>query len=339
MTVRNGRDYMVSPILKWPGGKFRLSRHVFDKIVEREEVYGEDWHVRTGQRYHEPFTGAGGMYLGLRKRGLLNSRKKTFLSDLSFHLSTTLEAIQGDSWTEVSGLLGEIKDDYLEALKTELEPRLRNGRPLEERFYYRKRKRFNELYDYIVNGSKSKPDVIEFAALMVFLNKVGYNGIWRVNSSGYYNVPEGESASYNNVHEHDKLRGVHHALKDTVIHHRDWKESFRDVRRGDLVYLDPPYLPLEGSKGTFNQYSAVKFERGDHWRLASESARLVSKKGCRMIVSNHHTEEVVRLYSEAAEEESVRCDVYKIPKVHNVNRIGEGRVEINEALFFISNFT
>ena len=336
MTVRNGRDYMVSPVLKWPGGKFRLSRHVFDRIVEREITHGEDWHVRAGQRYHEPFTGAGGMYLGLKKRGLFSSRKKSFLSDLSFHLSTTLQAIKEETWGEVSDQLKQIKDEYIEALKTEFEPRLRNGRPLEDRYYYRRRKRFNQLYDKLIDGRGTINETHEFAALMIFLNKVGYNGIWRVNSGGHYNVPEGESFSYNNVHEHEKLADFNAALKNTMIYHRDWKDSFKDVRQGDLVYLDPPYLPLEGSKETFNQYSSVKFQRDDHILLARAASSLVSKKGCRIIVSNHYTEEVLRLYNDATEKDAVMCEVYKIPKVHSISRIGEGRVEVNEALFFLS---
>ena len=179
---------------------------------------------------------------------------------------------------------------------------------------------------------------IELAALAIFLNKTCYNGLWRMNRDGEFNVPEGDYDSPTNICQESILRTCQQHLSSTSLSSSTWEDTFRNVRSGDLVYLDPPYMPLEIDGATFTTYFTDGFSRQDQIELATKSAQLAAK-GARVIASNHDAlgEPTVReIYGAAAADAGCRIEIRPIQVSRNISCKGHGRVKVNEVLIFMT---
>jgi DNA adenine methylase len=154
---------------------------------------------------------------------------------------------------------------------------------------------------------------------MIYLNRTCYNGLWRVNRKGQFNVPMG---SYVNprILDADKLRSVSQALKNVRIYREDFRLVLERVQTGDFVYLDPPYVPLNGTS-SFTSYTAGDFGLEDQKELAEVFAAL-DQKGCLLMLSNSDTPLVRELYA------PYRLETVKATRV--INSRTDGRGEINE---------
>lgn len=124
----------------------------------------------------------------------------------------------------------------------------------------------------------------EMAAWFIYLNKTGFNGLYRVNSKNAFNVPFGVRTSRLNICDEDNLRACSRALANATIVHQHFDNALRQVGRGDLVYLDPPYIPVS-TTSYFTSYTDDGFTNEDQTRLR-DAALLLKKKGARVIVSN-----------------------------------------------------
>jgi DNA adenine methylase len=135
---------------------------------------------------------------------------------------------------------------------------------------------------------------VERAARLVFLNKTCFNGLWRVNSKGVFNVPFGR---YENptILDEDVLRRAAAVLKGVRIEHGDFVLATKGAKAGDFVYFDPPYAPLSKT-ALFTAYATQGFGHADQVRLRDEFARL-GKLGVQAVLSNHDTEEIRALYA------------------------------------------
>ncbi|NPV29138.1 MAG: DNA adenine methylase [Firmicutes bacterium] len=157
------------------------------------------------------------------------------------------------------------------------------------------RKHRNEAnYYYRVRGLD--PEVlspVERASRFLFLNKTGYNGLWRVNRQGKHNVPFGRYKNPKIVDE-ENLRLVSAALKKAKIILGDFSEVLRHASKGDFVYFDPPYYPLSET-ANFTDYTAESFGLQEQERLA-ETFKLLDRRGCFVMLSNSDTEFVRQLY-------------------------------------------
>jgi DNA adenine methylase len=133
------------------------------------------------------------------------------------------------------------------------------------------------------------------AARMIYLNKTCYNGLWRVNSKGHFNVPAGR---YRNptILDEERLRAASQALQDVELEVMDFERVIRLAGRGDFVYLDPPYFPLSET-ANFTSYSQDTFGEYEHRKLALVFAEL-DRKGCRVMLSNSDTPLVRELYGD-----------------------------------------
>ena len=217
--------------------------------------------------YYEPFVGGGAVLFGL-------NHKLSTINDINSHLIHTYKVIKSNP----DKLLDMI--DEFDAI------------PLDDEKY----KAFRERYNYhIINNIYN----IETAALFIYINKHAFNGLFRVNSKGLYNVPWNKKElvkSYNreNIIEISKF------LQDVTILNVDFSESLKGVKEGDFVFFDSPYAPLKPT--SFTSYDKSGFKLEEHIRLANLYKEL-SSKGVACMLTNHNTELIRELYEDFEKEE------------------------------------
>ena len=203
--------------------------------------------------YHEPFLGGGAVFFYLKPQ------KTSFISDVNSDLIKTYIAIQQDV------------EDVIKELKL-----LKNS----EEDYYNIRK------EKIKSSNKK-------AAQFIYLNQMSFNGIYRVNLNGEYNVPYGHREKYQ--FDYDNIRKVSRVLKKTIIKACDFKESIKNVKKGDLVFIDPPYTVTHNDNGFFH-YNKKLFSKEDQCELA-EMVSSIKKKGAFYILTNAAHNEIKKIFS------------------------------------------
>ena len=245
--------------------------------------------------YYEPFFGGGALFWTLKFKKIIN------------------HAVISDVNKDLINLLLSVRDRPLE-LSLELD-KYRNVSGAEA--YYRIRRRFNKT------GNREHVD-IERAAMFLYLNRNGYNGLWRTNTTGDYNVPYGGYKSYYLANYAD-IQFYSSMLKDTVIMNASYEVPLRNAEEGDFVFLDPPYFRDKSSN--FIQYNADFFREEDHLDLREITGDLASR-GVKVMITNKYCEEVISMF------ETFRMVVFKNRKP--INRIGNARAGFNEVV--ITNF-
>jgi DNA adenine methylase len=189
-----------------------------------------------------------------------------------------------------------------------------------EEFYYElraidRRQDFNNLDDYFI------------AARMIYLNKACFNGLYRVNSNGYFNVPSGKKK---NVRAYDKenFDSIYDYFNssDITITSDDYEKVVESAKPGDFVYFDPPYDVLDEKK-TFTSYSKSAFGKEEQERLSKVYKKL-SDKGVYVMLSNHNTQFINELYKE------FNINVIKAKRM--INSKGSGRGDVEEVI--ITNY-
>lgn len=210
--------------------------------------------------YHEPFLGGGALFFALRPR----IRGACYLADLNAELINAWRAVR-DRPVELLAAL--------EAYR---------GLDTEEEYYG------------IRDGEAPEGD-LERAARFLYLNQTAWNGLWRVNRWGRFNVPWG-ARPFRGFQPDDLLR-VSTLLDSAVIDQADFRESLERARPGDFVYMDPPYLPISDTS-KFSGYTERRFRAADLADLA-ERCRTLSERGIRWIVSNRDNAMVRELFRHA----------------------------------------
>jgi DNA adenine methylase len=208
--------------------------------------------------YHEPFLGGGALFFELYRQGRI---RKAILSDLNRELIDTYIALR-DSVEQVIALLCSY--------------------PYDRDFYY-------EIRDQ----DPWRLTLIQRAARMIYLNRTCYNGLYRVNRRGRFNVPFGR---YRNptVCDAENLRAVSKALRDVEIHCEDFARVLERAQAGDFVYFDPPYAPVSET-ANFTAYTLDGFGPGEQVRLR-DVARTLVNRGVAVMVSNSATRFIRQLY-------------------------------------------
>lgn len=192
-------------------------------------------------QYHEPFIGGGAVFFALEPAdGSIN--------DLNRRLITFYKTIR----------------DYPERLIEQ-----NRCHRYEEEYYYDARERFNKLHTL---KDCSVEQEVEEASLMLYLNRTGYNGLYRENQSGGFNVPFGEHTNPDFVRE-QQIRVASGILTGTSIHNADFSYITDQATSGDLVYFDPPYEPVSKT-ADFTQYQSEGFEKSDQKRLRDIAIKL-----------------------------------------------------------------
>lgn len=248
---------MVEPVLKWAGGKRQLL----------EELYAR--FPREYNQYHEPFFGGGAVFFDLEPEG-------GTINDTNPRLINFYEQVR-DNPKEIIQYLQSFKDPNSEPDPAEpFAETDRNGNKISN-YYYQQRAIFNNR----PYGNDFDP--VKEAALLLYLNRTGYNGLYRENSDGGFNVPIGRYDDPDWV-QANRILQASRALRDTQIFNDDFEYVTECVEPGDLVYCDPPYQPMSPT-ANFTDYSEEGFGRGDQERLLDLATQL-DQEGVNVILSN-----------------------------------------------------
>lgn len=214
--------------------------------------------------YYEPFLGGGALLFHILtdKNG-----QKCSISDLNSDLVLAYTTIR----------------DRIDSLIASLKNHEKN---------YQKN---SESYYYSIRESNPRSE-IEKTSRLIFLNRTCFNGLYRVNSKGKFNVPLGKYSNPNIVNE-ENLRAVSHILQSSriSIKCRDFEAVLRDAKKEDLIYFDPPYQPISAT-ANFTSYTNKDFTYDDLTRLAELCLKLDSR-GCNVLLSNSDSKEVADIFS------------------------------------------
>ncbi len=296
-------DEKAKPFLKWAGGKGQL-------LNEIKKYYPFNSSEIT--KFAEPFVGGGAVLFDILNKYDL---KDVYISDNNPELINTYTVVR-DNVDYLIEILSKYQQEYL-SLDTD------------ERkvYYFAKREHFN---DFIL--SKSDAFNIKKAALMIFLNRTCFNGLYRVNKKGLFNVPMG---SYKNplICDEKNLCAVSEKLQNIEIVCGDFKKSANFIDEHTFVYFDPPYRPLN-STSDFTSYTETAFNDANQIELA-EFINEMSKKGARILTSNSDPKN-------ADPEDTFFDDLYneynivRTEAIRAINSNSNSRGKIKELL--ISNF-
>ncbi len=252
----------------------------------------EKFDPKTG-RYFEPFVGGGAVFFDLLP-------KKAFLSDMNNELVITYNVIK-------NGVEFLIKS-------------LKKHKNTKEYFLKIRAKDLNKLSD------------IEIASRFIYLNRTCFNGLYRVNSQGGFNVP---FAGNKNplICDEINLRKISKALKSVEIKKQDYKEVLKRAKKGDFVYFDPPYYPINKTS-SFTSYTKESFLEKEQIELRDTFVEL-TKRGCFVMLSNSDTPFINKIYKEI----EIKGKLIRINKVYAgraINSDASKRGKISEVL--ITNY-
>ena len=257
---------MAKPFLKWVGGKTQILESVLSLFPP------------TLQNYHEPFVGGGSVLLGVLssiREGTRNLTGTVYASDSNPNLIALYKHIQSNP----SGICQELQS--LSTTFTSIQVQKGNQTPSslgealtsQESYYYWIRKQYNQ--------EKSNLSM-KASAMMVFLNKTGFRGVYRENKQHEYNVPFGNYKSPT-IYEADHIQQISQLLQGVVFTCQDFEQSLQKVKAGDFVYLDPPYAPE--SETSFVGYTGDGFSLDQHKKLFG-LCKTLKPKQIRMVMSN-----------------------------------------------------
>lgn len=258
---KNLKNY-AKPFLKWAGGKGQLLNQIQDYLPPE---------LADGKitRYIEPFLGGGAVFFFISQNYTV---KEYYLYDDNEDIVLLYKVIQKDV-TKLIDRLKKLQNLYNSFLYKSNE---------RKEMYYELRKNFNAQK---VNFNYVKYDVtwVDRASKIIFLNKTCFNGLYRVNLSGEFNVPHGDYKNAN-ICDEDNLKEVHRVLQKAIIEKADFENCESYVNKETFVYFDPPYRPISKTS-SFKSYSKNDFNDDEQERLARFFFKL-NKMGAKLMLSN-----------------------------------------------------
>lgn len=258
----------VKPFVKWAGGKSQLLNTIELNLpfkIGASTVIDE---------YFEPFVGGGALFFYLKSNCTI---RKSYISDINSDLILTYKVIKHNP------------EELIRCLK-KLESNFKGTHEAKKKIYERIRDKFNKFKDelnydeYPKKRLDNSEDFIQHAGRFIFLNKTCFNGLYRVNSKGHFNVPMGRYKKPL-ICDETNIRNVSQILDDTVIIENNSYEYFeKDITCNSFVYLDPPYRPV--TKTSFTSYTKSNFSEQDQEKLASFCRRISEEKNAKILLSN-----------------------------------------------------
>lgn len=243
------------------------------------------------ERYIEPFLGSGSVFFYIIQE---YKPKEIILSDINEELINTYEIIKDD----VESLIIELKQH--------------------KEYHLAEGKRY---YLTIRATDPNKLPKLERAARFIYLNKTCFNGLYRVNSKGQFNVPMGSYKNPDIVNE-EKFRLVSQLLKNVTIKVMSFEKVYALAKKEDFIYFDPPYYPLKKGK-SFTTYTKDVFLEEEQKKLA-EIFKKLDKKGCYVMLSNSDTKFIKDLYLD--------YNINFVQATRMINCDGSNRGKINEVV-------
>ena len=276
----------VKPVLKWAGGKREL-------VPEIREFYKN----LSPTKYVEPFFGGGAVYFDILKTLGIQHKETAIINDVNQDLIDMYRNIKSNP-KELLYYCNNLKKDY------------------EQHGYYFLREKFNGLDSNKNNIERFEG--IERSAALIVINRTCFNGLYRVNSNGFFNVPKGSYKNPRIVDEENLYKLSNLLPKIENIRCQEFDE-IKVINKGDLVYFDPPYYPLNETS-SFTSYSNP-FAKNEQIRLRDYFQKL-NEKGVYVILSNSATPFIKKIYR-ANKIRKVFCKRNINSKATKRNRIAE----------------
>lgn len=308
MTEQNRSE--AKPFLKWAGGKSQL-------LSQFEAFYPEELKQGRIKKYVEPFIGGGAVFFEVVQN---YNVKSAVLNDVNEELVIAYRVVQKDPET-LFDFLNRLSKQYKRMSETE-----RRG------FFYEIRSNYNRQR-FQINYKKYSENWIPRAAQLIFLNKTCFNGLFRLNQKGEFNVPFGR---YENptILNKNNLLNVSRILQMTEIRSVDFEACEKFVDDHSFVYFDPPYRPISRSS-SFTSYAKNNFGDEEQQRLGHFFARLNKKSGARLMLSNSDPKNK-NPHDDFFEELYMEFKIRKVSANRMINSKAEKRGPINELL--ITNY-
>lgn len=294
MTIITKNFQDAKPFVKWAGGKTQLLPVIRDNLPKKELTDG------TIKKYIEPFVGSGALLFDIVTS--YPQIEEVYIFDINPELINTYRVIKNNVCALIS-LLKKFENTFI-PLNTEDR----------KKYYYEVREQFNENMDgFSINLPKK--GLAERAAQFIFLNRTCFNGLYRVNKKGKFNVPMGQ---YKNptICNVDNLMNTNKFLQIVSINLGDYKESENYIDSSSFVYFDPPYRPISKSS-SFTSYSKFDFDDQKQIELSNYYTEL-SEKGAYLMLSNSDPKNI-------DSEDDFFDEIYK---GFNINRV-EAKRNIN----------
>lgn len=248
---------IAKPFVKWAGGKGSLIKQLIECLPQN---FDEQQNVT----YIEPFVGGGAMLFYMLTH--YSNIKRAIINDVNEDLINCYLLIKEDP-ARLIVLLRNIKDEYynLDTIEKKM------------RYYYRIRERYNN----------DELAIVERAACFIFLNKTCFNGLYRVNTSGKFNVPFGKYERPN-ICDEELIMADHKVLQKVEIYSGKYKNVTKHLGKGyNFIYIDPPYRPLSGS-ACFIEYTHNIFDDTEQEKL-KVYCDMLTQKGCKIMQSNSNS--------------------------------------------------
>lgn len=299
-TVRYEKEHVISlkPFVKWVGGKSRL----INELEKMLPIDGE----KVLSKYCEPMVGGGALFFNILSK---YDFEQLYISDINAELINAYQVIKNN----VESLI-----EKLQEIQMLFCPMDENDRKF---YYYSIRDKFN-------NTQLCETTAIEKAAYFIFLNKTCFNGLYRVNRKGKFNVPMG---AYKNpmICDAENLRNINKVLQNVTIVCGDYSLSKHFINKDTFVYLDPPYRPLSETSA-FTSYNSDTFDDNEQIRLAKFIDE-INASGAKIVLSNSDPKNV-------NPEDTFFDELYKAYQIKRVsatrmiNSKADSRGKINELL-------
>ena len=273
------------PFLRWAGGKRQLVPALLSAFPANFTI-GQN-------RYFEPFVGGGAVFMALYGSPFWNVQGKgvsVHINDINDELICTYQVLR-DTPSELVGALKRMSAD------------------ISEQSFYK------------VRGQKPK-SALQKAARFIYLNRLCFNGLHRVNSKGEFNVPYGKLINPTVCNE-PLLRKVSELLQRAEITHGGFVEAVKEARKGDLVYFDPPYVPLSATS-SFSKYARGDFGETDQRLLASTIADLM-ERGVHVVLSNSSAPLARRIFQDS-------LNLFAVKANRSISASGASRNAVDEIL-------
>jgi DNA adenine methylase len=291
------------PLLKWAGGKRQL-------LPQLRRYYPREF-----GRYIEPFVGSGAVFFDLHTMGRLQNHDAVLI-DSNADLIGCYTVVR-DRPGEVAEALDELAIGYRQA---------------GHRHYYEVRdERFNPLRDRRRTSEGRIRYDPELAAMFIYLNRTGFNGLFRLNASGAFNVPVGRYARPSTP-SRAHIRRISEALSKprVSLEFGSFERAAAIAKTGDFLYIDPPYAPTSRT-ANFTAYTHVRFDASDQRRLQAMVVSL-AERGCHVLLSNSTAPEITDLYDGNSSTRAAGLSARRVPARRAINSNGSRRGPVEEYL-------
>jgi DNA adenine methylase len=299
-------DHPIRPLLKWAGGKRQLLPHL------------RRFYPPTFNRYIEPFFGSGAVFFDLYGAGRLGDRD-VVLIDSNADLIGCYETVRAQP------------DHVVRELDRLAAAHALGGRT---HYYAVRDEQFNPMRDRLRADDGRIAYTPQLAAMLIYLNRTGFNGLFRVNARGEFNVPAGRYERPR-IADREKLARVAEALSGARL--RLVRGSFETVAEiagpGDFVYFDPPYAPLSRT-ASFTAYTGPRFDAQDQERL-QRLVLVLATRGCFVLLSNSTADTIAALYEHNVDARAAGLRTIRVSARRAINSNAALRGPIEE--YLISN--